>query len=66
MPSTGGIQPSRVVVVDIDEARLSQAKKLLPVELAAAKGIELVYVNTCGMENPTAKTACANGRCGFR
>jgi threonine dehydrogenase-like Zn-dependent dehydrogenase len=37
----GSIQPSRVVVVDIDEARLAQAKKLLPVELAAEKGLSL-------------------------
>ncbi len=36
-----GSIPSRVVVVDIDEARLAQAKKLLPAELAAEKGIEL-------------------------
>lgn len=44
----GGIQPSRVVVVDIDDKRLAQVQKLLPVELAASKGIELVYVNTKG------------------
>ena len=32
----GGIQPSRVVVVDIDDKRLAQVQKLLPVELAAS------------------------------
>lgn len=37
----GGIQPSRVVVVDIDEARLAQAEKLLPVELAAQRVLSL-------------------------
>ncbi|MEN1543710.1 hypothetical protein AAIH37_34835, partial [Pseudomonas aeruginosa] len=30
----GGIQPARVVVVDIDDKRLAQVQKLLPVELA--------------------------------
>ncbi|ENP5583392.1 L-sorbose 1-phosphate reductase, partial [Shigella flexneri] len=48
----GGIQPSRVVVVDIDDKRLAQVQKLLPVDLAASKGIELVYVNTKGMSDP--------------
>ncbi|MEN1423817.1 hypothetical protein AAIH15_32380, partial [Pseudomonas aeruginosa] len=48
----GGIQPARVVVVDIDDKRLAQVQKLLPVELAASKGIELVYMNTKGMSDP--------------
>lgn len=49
----GGIKPSRVVVVDIDETRLAKAKMLLPVELAAEKGIELIYVNTTTIADPT-------------
>ena len=61
----GSIQPSRVVVVDIDEARLAQAKKLLPVELAAEKGIELIYVNTFGMDSPTAMLRALTNDAGF-
>ncbi|HEE9873592.1 TPA: zinc-binding dehydrogenase, partial [Citrobacter braakii] len=61
----GSIQPSRVVVVDIDEARLAQAKKLLPVELAAEKGIELIYVNTTGMDSPTAMLRALTHDAGF-
>lgn len=53
----GGIQPSRVVVVDIDDKRLAQVQKLLPVELAASKGIELVYMNTKGMSDRSMKMA---------
>ena len=63
----GGIQPSRVVVVDIDDkARLAQVQKLLPVDLAASKGIELVYVNTCGMGRVRSNAAGADRRCRVR
>lgn len=42
----GSIKPKRVVVVDIDEKRLSRVESLIPVDDAKEKGIELVYVNT--------------------
>ncbi|SFR10963.1 Threonine dehydrogenase [Enterobacter sp. kpr-6] len=61
----GGIKPARVVVVDIDEKRLAQARTLLPVEQAAAKGIELIYVNTQGTENPTAMLRALTDDAGF-
>ncbi|ONG11041.1 oxidoreductase [Escherichia coli] len=61
----GGIQPSRVVVVDIDDKRLAQVEKLLPVELAASKGIELVYVNTKGMSDPVQMLRALTGDAGF-
>ncbi|EHN2282373.1 zinc-binding dehydrogenase, partial [Shigella sonnei] len=61
----GGIQPSRVVVVDIDDKRLAQVQKLLPVELAASKGIELVYVNTKGMSDPVQMLRALTGDAGF-
>lgn len=61
----GGIQPSRIVVVDIDEARLAHARKLLPVELAAEKGIELIYVNTTGVDNPVAALRALTDDAGF-
>lgn len=61
----GGIQPSRVVVVDIDDKRLAQVEKLLPVELAASKGIELVYVNTKGMSDPVQMLRALTDDAGF-
>jgi len=39
-------RPGMIVVVDIDEARLSRAARLLPVDEAARHGVKLVYLNT--------------------
>lgn len=61
----GGIAPKRIVVVDIDDARLAQAQKLLPVELAASKGIELSYINTSALENPQQTLRELTGGHGF-
>ncbi|MDR1642500.1 MAG: zinc-binding dehydrogenase [Clostridiales bacterium] len=38
-------KPARVVVTDVDNARIERAKKLVSPELALEKGIELIYVN---------------------
>ena len=43
--------PGLFVVTDIDQARLDRAARLYTVEAAAARGIELHYVNTM-VENP--------------
>lgn len=61
----GNIKPAKVVVVDIDEARLVQAQKLLPVEHAAKKGIELIYVNSTTLDNPVARLRELTGGVGF-
>jgi len=61
----GEIKPSRIVVVDIDDVRLAQAEKLLPVTLAASKGIELIYVNSREMENPQDELRALTGDAGF-
>lgn len=61
----GSIKPAKVVVVDIDEARLEQAQKLLPVSLAAQHGIELIYVNSKQLENPAAYLREMTGGAGF-
>lgn len=61
----GNIKPGKVVVVDIDEARLAQAQKLLPVALAAKNGIELVYVNSKQLDNPAAALREMTGGAGF-
>ncbi len=44
----GKVKPARVVVTDINQDRLDRAQQLITVEQAAAKGIELTYVNTSG------------------
>ena len=45
-------KPSLVVVTDIDKARIDRAKEILSVEMAAEKGVKLIYVNTSEYENP--------------
>ncbi|TNV20926.1 zinc-binding dehydrogenase [Buttiauxella sp. B2] len=61
----GNIKPGKIVVVDIDEARLAQAQKLLPVEMAARKGIELIYVNSKSLSNPAEELREMTGGAGF-
>ncbi|MEL4012785.1 zinc-binding dehydrogenase [Dryocola clanedunensis] len=61
----GNIKPAKVVVVDIDDARLAQAQKLLPVEHAARNGIELIYVNSKGLADPAAFLRELSGGAGF-
>jgi threonine dehydrogenase-like Zn-dependent dehydrogenase len=39
-------RPSRLVVTDIDDARLARAARLLPVKEAEKNGVELIYANT--------------------
>lgn len=43
---SGAVKPKRVVVTDIDQARLDRAEQLISVEYAKSKGIELIYLNT--------------------
>lgn len=45
----GPRRPKKVVVVDIDQARLSRAESLITPAHAAENGVELIYVNTSGM-----------------
>ncbi len=42
----GTIKPRLVVVVDIDETKLNRAARLIKVEEAKEKGVELIYLNT--------------------
>jgi len=44
-------KPSLLVVTDIDDKRLARAVQLLSPEEAKKNGVELVYVNTKGMDN---------------
>ena len=43
---------SQVVVADIDAQRLAYAAKMCPPEKAAAKGVQLTYVNTAELADP--------------
>ncbi|MBN2657417.1 MAG: zinc-binding dehydrogenase [Spirochaetales bacterium] len=45
-------RPARLVVTDIDTARLERAASIYTVEEAAANGVELSYVNTAEIGNP--------------
>lgn len=44
-------KPKRIVVTDIDDARIERAREVISPESAAEKGIELVYVNTAAMDD---------------
>jgi len=61
----GDVRPARVVVVDIDEQRLARAEQLLPVAMAAEKGIELVYINSKTLSDPAAMLREMTGGAGF-
>ncbi|MDR2433181.1 MAG: zinc-binding dehydrogenase [Treponema sp.] len=45
-------KPSRLVVTDIDDKRLTRAARLLPVEEAKKNGVELTYINTKDINDP--------------
>lgn len=54
-------KPSRVVVTDIDQARLDRAASIYTVEDARKNGVELVYVNTRDMADPAGNLKSLNG-----
>ncbi|MDR3363461.1 MAG: zinc-binding dehydrogenase [Clostridiales Family XIII bacterium] len=58
-------RPSLLVVTDIDAGRLARAGKVLPAEDAKRHGVELVYVNTGGMDDPKAALRALSGGSGF-
>ncbi|MEA4860767.1 MAG: zinc-binding dehydrogenase [Sphaerochaeta sp.] len=47
-----GRKPVRLVVTDIDDARLARAQSLYSLEDAKANGVELIYLNTKGLADP--------------
>ena len=48
-------KPGRLVVTDIDDARLKRAASLYSVEDAKNNGVELIYLNTKEFIDPVAK-----------
>ena len=61
----GGIQPSLLVVTDIDDARLARAAVLHTVEEAKRCGVELHYVNTAKLDDADAELMNLSGGTGF-
>jgi threonine dehydrogenase-like Zn-dependent dehydrogenase len=58
-------RPSRLIVTDIDTARLDRAASILTVEEAKRCGVELHYVNTALYEDPVAYLKELNGGKGY-
>jgi threonine dehydrogenase-like Zn-dependent dehydrogenase len=56
-----GRRPKRLIVTDIDAARLGRAASILSPEEAAKNGVELVYVDTKGIEDPVRRLIGLNG-----
>jgi L-sorbose 1-phosphate reductase len=54
-------KPSRVVVTDIDDARLARASSIFTPQEAKRNGVELVYVNTKELADPVAGLKELNG-----
>ena len=54
-------RPSRVVVTDIDDARLKRAASIFTAAEAKRNGVELVYVNTKDIADPVAHLKALNG-----
>ena len=61
----GDIQPSLLVVTDIDDARLARAAEILSPEVAEKAGVKLVYVNTGKVEDPLKLLFELNGGKGY-
>jgi threonine dehydrogenase-like Zn-dependent dehydrogenase len=58
-------KPGRLVVTDIDDARLKRAASLLTVEEAKKQGVELIYLNTKSVADPVAKLKEISGGVGY-
>jgi L-sorbose 1-phosphate reductase len=54
-------KPARIVVTDIDEARLKRAASIFTVAEAKRNGVELRYVNTKEIADPVAHLKALNG-----
>lgn len=61
----GERRPARLVVTDIDDDRLARAESLFPPAEAAAKGIDLSFVNTAKTDDAVADLRKLSGGSGF-
>ena len=58
-------KPKRIVVTDINDAKIARAKEVIPESEAKEKGIELHYVNTANMEDPIAELRAITDGVGY-
>ena len=58
-------RPARLVITDIDQARLDRAMELFPTEHAQACGVELHYLNTAQAPDPIAFIKSVNNQKGY-
>ncbi|MFH1512760.1 MAG: zinc-binding dehydrogenase [Bacillota bacterium] len=60
-----GRHSGKIVVTDIDDARLSHAQIILSPREAAKNGVELVYLNTKGLDDPVTELKKLSGKDGY-
>ena len=58
-------KPGRLVVTDIDDARLKRAESILSIAEAKKHGVELIYVNTKDIADPVEHLKELNGGKGY-
>ena len=58
-------KPARLVITDIDQARLDRAAEIFPVEHARECGVDLHYLNTAGKDDPIAFIKSVNNDEGY-
>ncbi len=61
----GPYKSRKIVVTDINDERIERARLLIRPEDAAEKGVELIYVNTAGMDNAVEELRALNGGKGY-
>ena len=60
------VRPARVVITDINQARLDRAAELFPPEqMLAETGVEVVFVNTATVDDPVAYLRGLTGGAGY-
>ena len=58
-------KPKRIVVTDIDDAKIERAREVIPELYAASQDVELIYVNTSRMSDPVHELKALTGQKGF-
>lgn len=58
-------KPKRIVVTDIDDAKIARAREVISEEKAKEKGVELIYVNTAKMADQVEELRAITGGKGY-
>ncbi len=58
-------KPGRIVVTDIDDAKIARAREVISEEFAAKNGVELQYINTGKMADPVKELRAITGGKGY-